>query len=335
MRIGAADVAALASIGAGAIHAAAAGIHAENPTLSRLFVLTAAAQILVGLVLLLRRGRVAAVATVARQRRRRRRLGRHPHAGISWIDGLEQSESPGFADTVCAGLGALAVVAAAVALVRHTTTVRRGNLIAPGVALGALSVVAMMAGATNVHSHDDGAAAHAHTEDGGDGGGRLARPHVGAGDGRQPPSTPTRSEPATTAHADDHADHETEPAALAWPRAWDPTAPIDFSGVDGVTAEQQERAETLAANTLRDLPAFADVTHARRRSATGRSATPRRASSTSSTSATSATTRSSTRPDRSRSCTRSTARSARWCRPCSSPRTSRSTTPSWSTGAGR
>ena len=242
------DVAALSSIGAGAIHAAAAGIHAENPTLSRLFVLTAAAQILVGMVLLLRRGRIAAGATVLVNAGAVTAWVVTRTTGISWIDGLEQSESPGFADTVCAGLGALAVVAAVVALVRHTTTVPRGNLIAPGVSLGALSLVAMMAGATNVHSHDEAAGAedsHSHTSE---------------------PATEEvtehthSSEPATSVHADDHADHETEPAALAWPRAWDPTAPIDFSGVDGVTAEQQERAETLAANTLRDLPAFADVT---------------------------------------------------------------------------
>src|SRR5262245_45835798 len=54
----------LASIGAGAIHAAAVGIHAEHPTLSRLFVAVAAAQIVVGLVTLARGGRTVAAATV-------------------------------------------------------------------------------------------------------------------------------------------------------------------------------------------------------------------------------------------------------------------------------
>src|SRR5262245_59636559 len=44
----------LASIGAGAIDAAAVGIHAEHPTLSRLFVAVAAAQILTGLATLAR-----------------------------------------------------------------------------------------------------------------------------------------------------------------------------------------------------------------------------------------------------------------------------------------
>jgi hypothetical protein len=45
-----------------------------------------------------------------------------------------------------------------------------------------------------------------------------------------------------------------------WPRPFDPTKPIDFSGVPGVTPEQQARAESLVAATLQDLPQFADVT---------------------------------------------------------------------------
>ena len=52
---------------------------------------------------------------------------------------------------------------------------------------------------------------------------------------------------------------ETTVAALSWPRPYDPTAPIDFSGVTGVTAEQQGRAEALVAATQAQLPQFADV----------------------------------------------------------------------------
>ena len=39
--VSAAQIGGLASMGAGAIHAAAAGVHAEHATLSRLFVVTA------------------------------------------------------------------------------------------------------------------------------------------------------------------------------------------------------------------------------------------------------------------------------------------------------
>jgi hypothetical protein len=41
-------------------------------------------------------------------------------------------------------------------------------------------------------------------------------------------------------------------------KAYDPTKPIDLSGVPGVTAEQQARAENLIAITLIRLPHFAD-----------------------------------------------------------------------------
>ena len=63
-------------IGAGAIHAAAIGIHAEHATLVRLFVAVAAAQLAAGVVMLVRGGRATAGATVHRERRRRRRVGR-------------------------------------------------------------------------------------------------------------------------------------------------------------------------------------------------------------------------------------------------------------------
>ena len=116
------QVAGLASIGAGAVHAAAIGIHAEHATLSRLFVLAAVAQIAVGLLALIKGGRAnlrwrsssTAVAVVVWAVTRT--------AGISWIEGLEQAEDPQFADTACALLGALAAGAALVALARHRTT---------------------------------------------------------------------------------------------------------------------------------------------------------------------------------------------------------------------
>ena len=106
----------LASIGAGAIHAAAVGIHAEHPTLSRLFVAVAAAQILVGLVTLVRGGRAVAAATALVNGGAVVAWIVTRVSGISWIEGLEQSEAPQFADTVCAALGAVAVGAALVSL---------------------------------------------------------------------------------------------------------------------------------------------------------------------------------------------------------------------------
>jgi hypothetical protein len=54
-------------------------------------------------------------------------------------------------------------------------------------------------------------------------------------------------------HDDEHAETVSLP-----PKPYDPTKPIDLSGVDGVSPEQQARAENLIAITLLRLPQFAD-----------------------------------------------------------------------------
>ena len=64
-----------------------------------------------------------------------------------------------------------------------------------------------------------------------------------------------RAHEDAAAHEDGAA--HTEAAAIA-PVPYDPNAPIDLGGVDGVTAEQQARAENLIAETLADLPQYAD-----------------------------------------------------------------------------
>jgi hypothetical protein len=59
------------------------------------------------------------------------------------------------------------------------------------------------------------------------------------------------------AHGDDgHDDH-----VAAVPSApYDPTMPIDLGGVEGVSPQQQAFAENLVAETVRDLPKWADLT---------------------------------------------------------------------------
>jgi hypothetical protein len=199
----------LASIAAGAIHAAAAGIHSDHPTLSRLFVAVAAAQILVGLVTLLRGGRAAAAATAIVNGAAVCAWIITRVVGISWIDGLEQSEPARFADTVCAALGAVAVGAAVVSLRRGAGRTRRPistRVTAPAIALCAITVAAMVSGATHAHSAES---------------------------------------------ADDHG-HDAAPVA------YDPTQPIDLSGIDGVTPEQQAFAENLVAVNVVRLPQWSD-----------------------------------------------------------------------------
>ena len=205
-----AQFAGLASVGAGACHLAAAGIHGENPFLARIFVIMGAAQMITGLVLALGGGRAAAAVVAVVNIAAVGGWALTRTVGISGVPGLGGSEQPQFADTVCAALGAVALVLAVVVLLRGARQAPRVGLVVPGTLVGFVSVAAMLAGATHVHSHSDPG-------------------HVHAGE------------------------------TSTWPRPFDPTQPIDFSGVPGVTPEQQARAETLVASTLQDLPQFADV----------------------------------------------------------------------------
>jgi hypothetical protein len=239
-----AQFAGLASVGAGVIHLAAAGIHAEHPALARIFVIMGAVQVIAGLVLALGGGRPAAsvVAVVNVAAVGGWALTRT--TGISWVQGLEESERPQFADTVCAALGALALVLAVVVLLRGARHAPRVGLVAPGALVGAISVAAMLTGATHVHSHDE--AGHVHDETA-----AAATPGAEAGHVHDETAAATPGTDAGHVHAVDTS---------TWPRPFDPTQPIDLSGVPGVTAEEQARAETLVASTLQDLPQFADVT---------------------------------------------------------------------------
>ena len=219
--VGIMQLAGLASIGAGAIHAGVAGLHADNTTLARLFVAVAVAQLGVGLLALVKGGRLAAALTVLVNLGAVAAWGATRLWGISWIDGLEVAEDPQFTDTACATLGAIAVVAALVALVRGRTTVSIVRLGLPAFAVGVVTLAAMLVGTNHSHSQTAGDA-HTHDE-------QAAAPVAEAA------------------------------AVVDWPRPYDPTAPVDFSDVEGVTPEQQLRATALVRSTQEQLPAFADV----------------------------------------------------------------------------
>jgi hypothetical protein len=253
-------VAAIASLGAGAVHAAATGIHAEHPELARLFVIAAAAQLAVGLWALVRPAplaawAVAAVNAVAVTGWLVTRL-----TGISWIAGLEAREAPQFADTACALMGAIAVGAALGACLVGWRPAHPTRIAMPSLLVAALAVPAMWSGGTHVHSHGE-AAGHTHAttvsvdpvtgstvvvQD-------ESQPHTH--DGAQTTDTVDPVTGDTVAHT-----HPADPVAAAgWPRPWDPAAGIDLSGVPGVTVEQQLRADKLIADTLKDLPKWADT----------------------------------------------------------------------------
>ena len=132
-------------------------------TLARLFVVCAIAQLAVGLLALVRGGRLAAALTLVVNGVAVGAWAATRLFDISWIGGLEHSETPAFTDTVCAALGAIAVVAALAALIRRRTAVTAVHLGLPAWAIGSFVVVAMLLGATHDHSHGE-AAGHTHDD---------------------------------------------------------------------------------------------------------------------------------------------------------------------------
>lgn len=212
-----------ASIGAGAVHAAAIGVHSEHRQAAITFTVLAALQIGWGIVALARPGRavvalgalgnVAAVAGFALAKTR----------GIGWIDGLGEVEPVQAADGLAAGLAIVAAAAAAAQLVSPARRVLAAGPLLTGwtaLVVAGLAVPGMLAAGTHEHAggHAD---AHEHA-----------------------------AEPA--------ASDATEALAAVPPRPYDPALPIDLGGVEGVTPQQQAAAENLLSATILALPQFSD-----------------------------------------------------------------------------
>jgi hypothetical protein len=252
----------LASIAAGAVHASAAGVHAEHRQLAQIFVVAAVLQIGVGLWALVRPTPTAAWSVVVVNAVAVGGWLATRMFGISWIEGLEVREAAQFADTACAALGLVAIVTANVGALHLAGTHRRVGLAGPAVLMGALTVVAMMMASTHVHSHDEAAHGTTTEVDGHDHGDEAATGVAdasGAIDESVPHAHEDDLDVGTSEVATDGHDHAAAaPAESAWPRPWDPTQPIDVSGVEGVSAEQERRAVTLIEDTLRELPRYAD-----------------------------------------------------------------------------
>lgn len=232
-RAGSLTVAGLASIGAGAIHAVAAGAHNDHQEAVWLFSALAAVQIGWG-VLALRRpqrpisaaGLLLALGSVAGW------VGAKT-VGLGFVDGLAGAEPAQAADALAAGLAGVALIGCALRLLSWVPL----PALAPAVSLAVVAAVVPGMVAAGTHDHDHGGAhadgaEHAH----GDG-------DHGHGD-----------EVARGADLTGHG-HE---AAVVPPEPYDPELPIDLGGVDGVTPQQQARAENLIAVTLLRLPKYAD-----------------------------------------------------------------------------
>jgi hypothetical protein len=232
--------AALASIGAGAIHATAAGAHSEHRAAVVAFALTAVFQIAWGALVLVRPSRAVALVGVAGNLAALGGWVLAKTSGISFVTGLDVREDPQFADTLAAALAVVAVVGALVVLLPGLSARLSGRQPAlvglATVAAIALTVPGMVAAGS--HSHAGG---HEH---GGEHGSEAAGHEDDHG---------AASDESAAGH--EHAGHE---AAVVAPTPYDPTKPIDLGGVEGVTSKQQAAAENLIAITLWRLPMWSD-----------------------------------------------------------------------------
>jgi len=220
-------VAGLASLGAGAIHAAAIGVHAEHRSAAVTFVVLAALQLGWGVLAMLRSHRLVSLAGVAIN------VGAivgwvwAKAWGISFIAGLDVAEDVQTADGLAVGLAAtsLLLIGGAALSSRRGWALPRPPLAIAAVGLTGLSVFGMVAAGT--HSHADG--------------------HGGGADHHAGESNTVVVEAA-------------EAPTVVVP--FDPDRPIDFSGAPDTTPQQQAFAENLVATTLNLLPMWEDPEYA-------------------------------------------------------------------------
>jgi hypothetical protein len=272
-----------ASIGAGIIHGAAIGLHAEHAASSRVFLALTLLQVGWGVLALsnikattfwlgtiINGGAVIGWAVTRAY-------------GISFISGLEIPESPQPADTVCAVLGVIAVAASIWALRQPEKRATRISTTNSAYVLSAVTLVALWTLTGHAHSHgvlkltdsvltinaDGVIVAPGATESVSttttivnDGGAGAQEAAVGESPTttlkRKTTSTTTTTvSPTTTAHAHTVTRDQQLAAASGWPKVFDPDAPIDFSGIGGVTEAQALRATNLIQANMRDLAKYA------------------------------------------------------------------------------
>lgn len=238
--LGTLAVAGFASLGAGAIHAAAIGVHGEHRQAAVMFALLSLVQITWGVAATLRSDRTIALAGVGLSVVAVGGWVMAKTVGISFVDGLGELEVIQFADAAAAGL---ALVGGMLCL-RNVMTDSVGSAraafgpVAVGGVAAVVAVISLVAmTATGGHAHAGG-----HDE-------TATAPHdetVGHDDSGQT-STSGEGHDAGSGHG-----------GGSTARPYDPNLPIDLSGVAGVTPTEQARAENLIAITLARLPRFAD-----------------------------------------------------------------------------
>jgi hypothetical protein len=293
--------AAYASIGAGVIHGTAMGMHAEHATLAKVFMAFTLLQVGWGIVVLSNQqlwvvvsGCVVNAAAVAGWVITRT-------VGVSFIGGLETTEKPQPADTLCAVLAAFSVGAVFIAWKQRNTTVKKLRHFDAAALMSVVTFVALLSVAGKVHNDNHYVqAADSQLAIAADGvivspttivrtlDSSTSVPNTVASSAEVIAETTSSSvqtsssvaaakkqvtkntQPATTSpqvitsttHPHTLTAAQAAAAASGWPRAFDPAAPIDFTGIGGVTAEQAARATALIQATARDLPKYAQVSAA-------------------------------------------------------------------------
>jgi hypothetical protein len=233
---GALRAAAIASLGAGAIHATAAGAHSEHCSAVIAFAVIAALQIAWGALALSRPWRLVSLAGVAVNAAAIGGWVMAKTSGISFVTGLDAKESVQFADAVAAGLAAAAVVGALVAAIGRPHWVARPHPALVGVAAVATLALAVP-GMVRTGSHSHAGGGHGHdAETAG------AHDHGTGAD-------------AAEGEAHDHGDMATTQPA----EPYDATLPVNLGGVPGVSPEEQREAEDLVTRSIQKLPQFGDI----------------------------------------------------------------------------
>ena len=180
------------------------------------------------------------------------------YIGMPFGPGSGTKEVASLVDLTCVGLEVATVFAAAVFLKnpRLGEKIDTGALVVASVIpLGVIALVTAVVASPSArsHAHGEGADHHADVTTAAAGDHDMSSMDHAAGD-----HDSTGAVPAGMATPDpsEHA-HE---AAVVVP--YDPTKPLNFGGVEGVTPEQQARAENLVAVTLNKLPQWADYKYA-------------------------------------------------------------------------
>ena len=273
-----------ASLAAGVLHAVAAGLHAGHASLVRIFLVMALVQIAWGLIaqhvqhrLFLIAGSLIHLAAM---------IGwlLSCTTGISFVAGLEIAEAPGPADTTCAALALAALISLMMSQGRIWRNVNDKLVMNGAYALAAISLIGVWNIKEHGHSYniiklvDNGLTIDAN--------GVIVSPTTvttvpneltattvtsqntvaGASTSKsQSPSkktTTTSSTTTTVAHGHDLTTAQAQALASGWPRTFDPSQPINFSGIGGVTAVQAARATALIQNAARDLARYANYNDA-------------------------------------------------------------------------